>query len=54
MRFIAALMTAIGQDVTIRLHPALLGPVLGDASPDEVLTTVSVRGEQEQQQGGER
>lgn len=50
-RYVAALMTAIGDKVTTQVHPALLRKHLGDAAPRDVLTVRSSRatGELEQQ-----
>lgn len=57
-RFVAALMTVIGDAVVTKVHPALLEQALGDAAPRDVLTARSSRatGELEQQSrasGGE-
>ena len=55
-RYVAALQTVIGDQVTVSLHPDLLEKVLGDAAPRNVLTVRSSRGtgELEQQSGGDR
>ncbi|MFZ0173753.1 MAG: hypothetical protein WAL04_18870 [Acidimicrobiales bacterium] len=55
-RYVAALVTAIGDDVTTKVHPVLLGQVLGDAAPRDVLVSVSSRATAElkhEQQRGE-
>ena len=52
-RFVAALMTVIGNKVTTSVHPAMLQKLLGDAAPRDVLTARSSRatGDLEQESG---
>ena len=49
-RYVAALQTVIGDQVTVSLHPDLLEKVLGDAAPGDVLTVRSSRGTGELEQ----
>jgi hypothetical protein len=50
-RYVAALTTVIGTEVTTQIHPALLDGLLADAAPREVLVARTSRatGELEQQ-----